>query len=57
MSRRISCLFIAFLLMVSVIFQGVSYAKVQSVVHRDTILVQYLFNSSTIFKICATMSL
>ena len=39
MSRRISCLFIAFLLMVSVIFQGVSYAKVQSVVHRDTILV------------------
>lgn len=41
MSRRISCLFITFLLMVSVIFQGVSYAKVQSVVHRDTILVYH----------------
>lgn len=39
MGRRISGFFIAFLLMVLVIFQDVSYAKVQSVVHRDTILV------------------
>ena len=45
----------------SQVMNPIEYGVAEKPVQRNTILfkalVQYLFNSSTIFKICATMSL